>query len=211
VHVFYLHGFASSSRSSKAAFLADRLTPHGVALHAPDFNEPEFETLTITRMVDQVGAAIDALPPAPVVLIGSSMGGFVAVQVARTRQDVDRLVLLAPALEFSGQRMESLGDRGIADWRRTDRLEVFHYGFDRVMPIRYALYDDACGYNCMDADLRMPVQVFQGRRDTVVDPGTVERWARARSNVELHMLDDDHQLLASLPGIWTDIRRFLAL
>ena len=46
----------------------------------------------------------------------------------------------------------------------------------------------------MDADLKMPILVFQGRRDTAVDPATVEAWSRRRPNVELHMLDDDHQL-----------------
>jgi pimeloyl-ACP methyl ester carboxylesterase len=48
----------------------------------------------------------------------------------------------------------------------------------------------------------MPTLVFQGRRDTAVDPATVEAWSRRRPNVELHMFDDDHQLAASLPDIW---------
>jgi surfactin synthase thioesterase subunit len=57
----------------------------------------------------------------------------------------------------------------------------------------------------------MPAQVFQGTRDTAVDPVTVERWSSARPNVELHLLDDDHQLLASLEYIWREMSRFLAL
>jgi surfactin synthase thioesterase subunit len=57
----------------------------------------------------------------------------------------------------------------------------------------------------------MPVQVFQGRRDTAVDPDVVRRWSDARPNVELHMLDDDHQLLGSLEYIWAQARRFLQL
>jgi surfactin synthase thioesterase subunit len=57
----------------------------------------------------------------------------------------------------------------------------------------------------------MPIEVFQGRRDTAVDPETVEQWAGVRPNVELHMLDDDHQLLGSLEYIWNESRRFLRL
>ena len=53
-HVFYLHGFASSARSTKAAFFAERLRPHGLELQCPDFNEPDFETLTVSRMLEQV-------------------------------------------------------------------------------------------------------------------------------------------------------------
>ena len=214
-HVFYLHGFASSTRSSKAAFFAARLAERGVVLHTPDFNEPDFAMLTVSRMAGQVGAAIDALPPAPVALIGSSLGGFVAVQVARTRpSEISRLVLLAPALDFgppvdAQTRIPTFGDRSIDEWQRTNRMEVFHYGYGRVMPVEYGLYADGCQYDCINASLPMPIQVFQGRRDTAVDPGLVERWARARPNVELHMLDDDHQLSASLEYIWREMEPFL--
>lgn len=206
MHVFYIHGFASSARSSKAAFFASKLEPRGIPLHCPDLNEPDFSTLTITRMIDQVDRAVHALPEGPVALIGSSLGAFVAVQAAvRLPGRVDRLVLLAPALDFGGNRMRDLGDRGLDDWRRTNQLNVFHHGYGRMMPVHYELYADARRYDSMRVDLAMPIQVFQGRRDTAVDPDAVERWSRARPNVELHMLDDDHQLLASLEYIWTHV------
>ena len=57
----------------------------------------------------------------------------------------------------------------------------------------------------------MPTQVFQGRRDAAVDPEMVETWAGTRPNVELHMLEDDHQLLSSLEYIWREARRFLSV
>ena len=63
-----------------------------------------------------------------------------------------------------------------------------------MMPVHYELYSDARRYDCVNAALTMPIQIFQGRADTAVDPESVERWAKARPNVELHMLDDDHQL-----------------
>lgn len=213
MQVFYLHGFASSAKSSKAAFFAGRLARHGLELRTPDFNEPDFSTLTITRMVRQVCVEIDAVNGDPAVLIGSSLGAFVAVQAALQRpQAVSRLILLAPALDFGGNRMRSLGDRGIEEWRRTDRLDVFHYAYGRVLPVHYELYADARRYDCVAASLPMPVQVFQGRNDEAVDADTVERWCLARAgNVELHLLDDDHQLLKSLDFIGAEAERFLGL
>lgn len=211
-HLFYLHGFASSGRSSKGTFLRAKLRAHGLTLQTPDFNEPDFSTLTITRMVDQVGRAIDELPPAPVVLIGSSLGAFVAVQVALARPErIDRLVLFAPAIDFGGNRMRDLGGVGLDEWKRRGHLDVFHYGFGRMLPVHYGLYDDACGYDCVNASLGMPIQVFQGQHDTAVDPASVEAWAAARPNVELHMLSDDHQLAGSLPYIWREMEPFLGL
>jgi hypothetical protein len=40
---------------------------------------------------------------------------------------------------------------------------------------------------------------------------TVEQFARTRPNVTLSLLDDDHQLIASLPRMWNDVEAFLGL
>ena len=70
--VFYLHGFASSDKSTKATYLADRLRVHGIPLRCPDFNLPDFASLTMTRMLNQLSA--ETLPhDQGVTLIGSSL------------------------------------------------------------------------------------------------------------------------------------------
>ena len=212
MRVLYLHGFASSARSSKATFFAAKFRDAGIELQTPDLNLPEFATLTVSRMVAQVLEIVDSRAADPVVLIGSSLGAFVAVQVALARPArVRSLILLAPALDFGGNRMKSLGGAGLEEWKRSDRLDIFHYGYGRVMPVHYELYADATRYDCVGASLTMPIQVFQGRRDDAVDPVAVEQWARARPNVELHLLDDDHQLTASVELIWTEMQRFLGV
>jgi pimeloyl-ACP methyl ester carboxylesterase len=234
MQLFYLHGFASSARSSKATFFRDRLAPLGVTLHCPDFNEPDFATLTITRMLDQLDAAIaTAAPPAePVALIGSSLGAFVAWHAAARharaasanaasadaagaagarRHPVVALVLLAPALEFGANRMRDLGPEGVARWKATNRLDVFHYGYGEMRPLEFTLYEDAARYDSTRVVVDAPTLVFQGRRDELVDPDMVERFVAARPTMTLRLLDDDHQLLASLEHIWKETAAFLHL
>jgi pimeloyl-ACP methyl ester carboxylesterase len=213
MHVFYLHGFASSALSKKAAFFASRLAPYGLALHCPDFNEPDFATLTVSRMIAQVAARLAALPPGPVALIGSSMGGVVAAHLAarRPRSAGDRLVLLAPAFEFAANRMRSLVGDHLDEWKASDQLEVFHYGFGKPMTVGYALYEDALQYDSDALESWQPTVVFQGSRDESVDPASVVQWSRCRPNVTLHLLDDDHQLIGSLDRIWEETARFLGL
>lgn len=207
--VIYLHGFASSGHSGKAAYLGERLRARGVEFHAPDLNLPDFSTLTVTRMLEQTRALIDAATT-PVTLIGSSLGGFVAVNAAVKWPDsVGRLVLMAPALDFGDDGLKGPGGADIAAWKAAGHLNVFHFAYGRMIPVHYELYADARRYNAMDADVKMPILVFQGRRDTAVDPATVEAWSRRRPNVELHMLDDDHQLASSLSDIWDATSRFL--
>jgi hypothetical protein len=211
LRAIYLHGFASSPRSSKAAFIGRQLRAHGIEVHTPDLNLPDFSTLTVTRMVGETEGLIDASDE-PLVLIGSSLGGFVAVNVAaRWPSRVQYLVLLAPAIDFAGPLMGEFGQTAIDDWQRAGSVHVFHFGYGRLMPIHHELYADARRYDALHARLPMPVIVFQGRRDTAVDPATVAAWCEARPHVQLHLLDDDHQLASSLDDIWEKIAAFLQL
>jgi len=221
-HVFYLHGFASSPASSKSAFLAGRLRRHGLDLHCPDFNEPDFETMTVTRMLEQVDRAIAALPPGPVALIGSSLGGFVAYhtafrhaaprgRAATTDHPIDRLVLLAPAFEFGKVPFSGMTEADLAAWRETDRYKVLHHAESRPRAIRYAIYEDAQRYDSARSLVETPALVFQGRNDTVVNPAMVQRFAAARPAMALRMVEDDHQLGSSFDLMWREIAAFFGL
>jgi hypothetical protein len=209
--VFYLHGFASSAKSTKAAWFAERLRAHGVALECPDFNEPEFATLTMTRMLDQIGNALTRAAT-PATLIGSSLGGTLAILAgARHPTIVDRLVLLAPAVMFAKPGHHLLPPERVDEWRRRGALPFFHYAYGEERPLNWGFYEDSLAHDAFDAPVTQPTLVFQGVHDTSVDYRTVEAFARARPNVTLSLLDDDHQLIASLPRMWQAIEPFLGL
>jgi pimeloyl-ACP methyl ester carboxylesterase len=210
--VFYLHGFASSSKSTKAGYLAERLAPHGVELHTPDFNEPDFSTLTMTRMLAQLTREVDGATRGPVTLIGSSLGGTLAIlAAARLGRSVDHLVLLAPAVMFAKPGHHLLPPGKLEEWRRLGATAFFHYAHNEARLLNYAFYEDTLQYDAFNAPFSQPTLIFQGLRDASVDHRTVEAFARARPNVTLSLLDDDHQLIASLPRIWNDVEAFLGL
>ena len=212
--VVYLHGFASSPGSSKAQRFARELQALGVAFVCPDFNLPEFGTLTVTRMIGQVEREL-ASGDGPVALIGSSLGGFVAIVQAQrdgfraAGTPPDRLILLAPAVDFGGERLRRFGDHTVDDWRRAGRIIVRHHAFDRDEPIGFGLCEDAAQYDAFAQAPAVPTLVFHGRQDDTVEPASVEAWARGRKNVDLRLLDDGHQLTASMDLIWHESRKFL--
>ncbi len=208
---FYLHGFVSGARSTKAAFLARELAAAGVDLHTPDLNAPEFRTLTLSRMIGQVRAAIAGAGEGPVALIGSSLGGLVAWLAAAREPRVDCLVLLAPAFDITGSLVRSLGPAAIEQWRTTGALDVMHFAYGEPRRLAYGFVEDAARYDPFHTAVGVPTLIFQGRRDEAVNPAMVERFAAARPNVTLRMLDDDHQLLASLPLMAREIERFLGV
>ena len=210
--IIYLHGFASSAQSTKARYLAERLREHDVILRCPDFNAPDFATLTVTRMLDQTERELNAAAPDGVTLIGSSLGGALAVlAAARFAGRVERLVLLAPAVMFAKPGHHLLPPERVDEWRRKGSLPFFHYADNRERPLNFAFYEDSLRYDPFETRFTQPTLVFQGLRDSSVDPRTVELFARNRPNVTLALLDDDHQMMASLPRIWNDMQPFLGL
>jgi alpha-beta hydrolase superfamily lysophospholipase len=218
--VIYLHGFVSSPESSKARALGERLARCGVRVQCPDLNQPDFGTLTVSRMVAQVEALV-AGAGAPVVLVGSSLGAFVALHVAQRQTErgrhadvspgVTRLVLLAPALDFGHRGMTGVSPEGLDRWRVTNQLEVEHYAEGRRRHVHYALYADAQRYDSFTTTTALPTLILQGSQDAVVDPAMVQRFAAGRAHVRLVSLDDDHQLTASLDRVWQELADFLAL
>jgi pimeloyl-ACP methyl ester carboxylesterase len=210
--VLYLHGFASSARSTKAAYFADKFASLGVAFCCPDFNQPDFAALTMTRMLEQLGEELSHAPNGPAVLIGSSLGGTLAILAASRFADrIGRLVLLAPAVMFAKPGHHLLPPERIEEWRRNGALSFYHYAYGEERPLSFSFYQDSLDYDVFDAPVVQPTHVFQGLRDASVDYRTVETFARARPNVTLSLLDDDHQLTASLPRIWNDVASFLEL
>ena len=210
--IFYLHGFASSPGSTKVKYFSDRLREHGITLACPDFNAPDFRTLTITRMLDQLEGDLARAGDAPVILMGSSLGGTVAIlAAARLTANVERLVLLAPAVMFAKPGHHLLPPERIDEWRRRGSLPFFHYAANEERELDFAFYEDSLRYDAFNAVVQQPMLIFQGLHDASVDYRTVEQFARSRPNVILSLLDDDHQLIASLPRMWNDIQPFLGI
>ena len=99
----------------------------------------------------------------------------------------------------------------MAEWRRSGTLDVWHHSDGVAHALNYAFYEDGLRYDAMTAAMTQPARVFQGLRDEAVDSRIVEQWAAPRPNVWLTLLDDDHQLHASLPEIWSEMTSELEL
>jgi len=117
----YLHGFASGPRSRKAQHFCNALSRMGINLLIPSLDEGDFSRLTISR---QLALLENTLGGCPVCLIGSSMGGYLAsLYAARHSDEVQRVVLLAPAFDFASRWNEKWPDSprgGKASARRAE-------------------------------------------------------------------------------------------
>lgn len=215
-NIIYLHGFASSPNSSKAQALRERLAGSEVPLIAPDLNQPSFEQLTLTAMLAHLADVVRACPPGPVYLVGSSMGGLVAVHFVNRYKDaearrVELLFLLSPALDFMENRRHTLGEDGLLEWKRKGWWKFHNYATDREERIHYGLVEDIAAYDSYNTHVDIPVMIYHGQNDDVVSPAQSERFSSERNNVRLKLVDSDHTLLDQIDNIWRDMVHFFAL
>ncbi len=111
----YLHGFASSPQSSKAQFFRKRFAGKGLALEIPSLDGGDFTHLTITGQLQIVNVAAGGQPT---VLIGSSLGGYLAALYAARHANIAKLVLMAPALQFPSRWRERYSPQELERWQR---------------------------------------------------------------------------------------------
>ena len=90
-------------------------------------------------------------------------------------------------------------------------MPFFHYANNSERLLNFTFYEDSLQHDPFGTAFSQPTLMFQGLRDASVDHQTVEEFARTRPNVTLTLVDDDHQLIASLPHIWDDMAAFLRL
>ncbi len=215
-NVVYCHGFASSPQSKKANLFRAPLEALGVRYYVPDLNQPSFERLTLTAMLETVDALMQTLDDRPTLIIGSSMGGLVALHYCDryrqgSAQKVKKAVLLAPAFDFIANRDRSEGSGWEERWRSAGAWEFFNYATGQPERVHYGLVEDIKRYDSWGVQLDIPVLIYHGKRDDVVDLAQSERYHREHDNVTLALLESDHQLLDQTEVILSGLRTLMNL
>ncbi|MEZ5819525.1 MAG: alpha/beta hydrolase [Bradyrhizobium sp.] len=220
--LFWLGGFNSDMRGTKALALDAWAGEHGRACVRFDYSghgesEGRFADGTIGRWLEESVAVFEKFCAGPQVVIGSSMGGWMALLLAREIRrrgikgaSLAGLVLIAPAPDFT----EALMWKGFAPEVREEIMTkgVWHrpsqYG--DPYPITRALIEEGRNHLLLGAaiDVGCPVRILQGAQDPDVP------WQHAfalaerlpAEDVVLTMIQDgDHRL--SRPQ---DIARLMA-
>lgn len=203
----YLHGFASGPSSHKAQVFRRKFAERGLELQVPDLARGDFENLTITG---QLAVVAGAAAGRPAVLIGSSLGGYLAALYASRHPETERVVLMAPAFCFARRWRESLGPERIEEWQSRQKIPVYHYGDRATKDLGYQLMDDAAAYEDFP-DFQQPGLILHGTHDDVVPADLSSEFALRHPNVRLKLLDSGHTLTDVLDTLWTQMAGFLLL
>jgi pimeloyl-ACP methyl ester carboxylesterase len=205
MRIVYLHGFASSPQSGKAQFFAERFRTMGVPFEAPELDEGNFEGLTISG---QLRVVENAVRGQPVVLMGSSMGGYLSALYAARHAEVEKLVLLAPAFQFPTRWRARYSAEELELWRRQGTIPFFHYKYKEERELGFQIVEDALKYEDEPA-FRQPALVLHGLKDDVVPAAASKVFAESHPNVTLRLVDSGHELTDVLDLLWAETAGFL--
>jgi pimeloyl-ACP methyl ester carboxylesterase len=221
--LFWLGGFKSDMRGTKAEALDQWARDHGRAMTRFDYSGHgesggNFTDGTIGRWLEESLAVFDACCRGAQIVIGSSMGGWLALLLARelarralAEPSIASLVLVAPAVDFTEELMwkrfppevkREIEEQGV--WARPSQYSNEPYPITRGLIEEgrtHLLLDDMIETGC-------PVRILQGVQDPDVPwQHAVELTSRfARDDVVLTLVKDgDHRL--SRPE---DIERLIA-
>ncbi|MDG2530006.1 alpha/beta fold hydrolase [Caulobacter endophyticus] len=175
--VVWLGGFHSDMTGTKAQVLADQALATGGSYVRFDYfghgeSSGAFRDGTISRWRADSLAVIDDLTEGPLVLVGSSMGGWLACLAAIARPErVKALVLIAPAPDFTDKLMApELSDEARAAiardgfWIRPSEYDDGGYAITRD------LLEDGARWSILPGPvpIDVPVRVLQGGADADV-------------------------------------------
>lgn len=198
-HVLYLHGFGSGPLSAKGLALGKRLADRVASYAIPDLEGGDFFALTMERIQERALAAIAALPAdgAPLMLVGSSLGGYTAALLAargRLPARVAGLLLIAPAFGFTARWARLVGEDGLRQWRAEGRRLFRHHGRDRDEWLSTAFLDSCLDLPEIPGLTTIPTVIVHGRQDETVDWRLSRAYADQPGLCEYHLLQGDHRL-----------------
>ena len=203
--IVYLHGFASGPQSRKARYFQRKFAERGVEFHAPPLDDGAFERLTVTGELQVVDRTVAGRPA---ILMGSSLGGYLAAWYASRHPHIERLVLLAPALRFKSGWRERFSEAELAAWKRQGTAPFFYYPTGVERSLGYRFYEDSQVYDDQP-EFAQPALVLHGTRDDIVPAEDSRAYAAAHPNVLLRLFDSGHELTDVLDQIWAEVERFL--
>ncbi len=179
--IVFLSGYRSDMSGTKAQRLDTYGALHGHAVMRFDYSGVgasggDFLAGTISRWLEEA-LAIFARTNGPQVVVGSSMGGWLALLLNRAlrQQGEDRvksLVLVAPAVDMTQDLMAATFTRREAREMASTGLVLRPSGYDEPMPITRALIEDGRRHLMFGGviETHCPVTIIQGGKDPDVPP-----------------------------------------
>ena len=216
--LLFLPGYASDMDGTKAQALAAFAQRRGTAMLRFDYSgtgasDGQFEDGTLAGWLDQALAMLDRLLDGPVILIGSSMGGWLALHIALRRPDrVRALVGIAAAPDFTEWGFDAEQKARLLSDGRLERPNP--YG-DEPQLTTAAFWNSGQDLQLLDQPIAIhcPVRLIHGDADAEVPVDVAFRLVRQlrSADVQLNILKGGSHRLSEPHEIEAIVRTVAAL
>ena len=215
----FLHGLLSDAEGDKSMTLWHEAQKHHRSwvrfdMRAHGQSDGTFDEFTISRALEDTQLVCDMFPDRPKILVGSSMGGWVAAQLGTNRAlSIAGVVLIAPAFSFMEQLFQSLEPEQQQQWISQGSWTFDGDGIDGGFALSHAAVVDSRPYDLLEnpVSYNCPVRILHGQLDDVVPAKQsldFEQRLPAQTDIEVQILPNaDHRLTGHITYITDAVDR----
>ena len=206
--ILFITGFLSKRWGNKSKVLAQWCEEKGWGFCCYDvrgFGESEgsFADYTLSDWITDARLVLDSLKNGPpITIVGNSLGGWIAWLMAQEFQEIERLILIAPAFNMMGVRARSISEERRQAWLTTGWMPWDDEPAHKDWPLSWKWVEESEAYWKTTFDRLRPVNatILHGLQDTVILPSGSSEFVEqllARDPafpVELQLIPGDHRL-----------------
>mgnify|MGYP006177941977 CR=1 FL=1 len=201
--IIFIHGLNSDMNGLKALSIEKYAKKNKLSFIRFDCrgngkSEGKFENFTISDWKEDLINIIDTLTKGPQILIGSSMGGWLMILIAKARpKKIAGLIGLAAATDFSNDFYNNLSKKNKNEIRRNKITKISSPGFSYLLKSKF--FTEAKKNNILTKPFKYkkPFILIHGLKDDIVNHDMPKKIMNNTTgdNVQIiYLKSSDHRL-----------------
>ena len=176
--LLFINGFLSKRWGTKSRALAELCKERGWGFCCFDFrgngdSEGQFSDYTLSHWLDDAHTVVEFLRNGPsLTVVGSSLGGWLTWVVAQRFQEIQRILLLAPAFNMMGKHAQDIPSSRLEAWKKHGTMPWDDDELHKDFPLSWKWVEESESLWAQPSNptRRIPTTILHGLQDTVITP-----------------------------------------
>jgi len=206
--ILFITGFLSKRWGNKSQALAQWCEEKGWGFCCYDVrgfgdSEGTFTDYTLSDWIADARTVLGLIKNGPpIIIVGNSLGSWIAWLMAQEFQEIERLILVAPAFNMMGVRAKQIPAARRQAWRTNGWMPWDDEPAHKDWPLKWKWVEESEAFWKTSFDRLRPVKttILHGLQDTVILPSGSHEFVEqllARDPsfpIEPHLIPGDHRL-----------------